>query len=434
MTSRRHQLLRASASRSGPFASYRALRQRRTTPGPNGSSAQAHTTQRARGPEGLLAPSPLLVSLAAWGWRIAVVAGLVVGATLLLSRLMLAVVPVAAAMFFTALLHRPASALKGRGVPERLAALLVLVLGGALLGGAAYLTYTRISSQSTHLMAQVNVVAGNLKHLLDRVPGSSGLRVNQLVDDAVSWLSSNRLAVVQDVLTVGRVAAEVLTQMVLTVVLTYFFLVDGERIWGWIARLTPASIRDSINGAGYRAWGVMAGWIRGSAVIATFHGVVVGIVLWLLGTPLVLPLAILVFIGSFIPIVGALVFGGLALLVTLLTQGLVPAVIFLAVLIVEDQIEAHVLQPFVVGRAVHLHPVTIVLVLVVGGALGGVVGAILAVPVTAALNAAVKYLTGVEDIEGEARGEVERFAPLGPKRSAPLPGYGPGGREHPRAR
>lgn len=381
------------------------------------------------GDRGLASPPPVLVSLAAWGWRVLVVVVLVLGVVLLLSRVMLAVVPVAAAMFFTALLHRPAAGLVRLGLPEKVAALLVLVLGGALLGFAAYLTWSRISSQSAQLMAQVNVVAGNLKGLLDRIPGSSGLRVNQLVDGAVSWLQANRLVVVQDVLAVGRVVTDVLTGMVLTVLLTYFFIVDGERMWGWLVRLVPVRTRGSINGAGHRAWGVLAGWIRGSAVIATFHGVVVGTVLWLLGTPLVLPLAILVFIGSFVPIVGALVFGGLALLVTLLTQGPVSAVIFLGVLIIEDQIEAHVLQPFVIGRAVHLHPVTIVLVLVVGGALGGVIGAIAAVPVAAAANAALKYLTGIEDIDGRPLRDEDRFTPLAPPRSAPLAGTDGGGRD-----
>ena len=247
--------------------------------------------------------------------------------------------------------------------------------------------------------------------------------MNQLVDGFVSWLQDNRLAVVQDVLAVGRVAAEALTGAVVTVLLTFFFVVDGPRMWGWLVRLVPSPVQGSVNGAGHRAWGVLSGWIRGSAVIAVFHGVVIGLTLWLLGTPLVLPLTVLVFVGSFIPIVGALVFGGLALLVTLLTQGLVPAVIFLVVLLVDDQIEAHVLQPFVVGRTVHLHPVTIVLVLVVGGALGGIIGAILAVPFTAAASASTKYLTGVEDIDGAPLGD-DRLTPMEPPRSAPLPGYG----------
>lgn len=366
----------------------------------------------------------MLVSVAAWGWRVGVVIALLIGTWLLLSSLMLAVVPVAAAMFFTALLHRPACALVNRGVPVRVAGLVVVVLGLAVLGGAGYLVASRITAQSGELTGQVNAVASDLKDQLDRFPGSSGLRVNQLVDGFVSWLQDNRLAVVQDVLAVGRVAAEVLTGLVVTILLTFFFVVDGPRMWGWLVRLVPSRVQGSVNGAGHRAWGVLSGWIRGSAIIAVFHGVVVGVTLWLVGTPLVLPLTLLVFVGSFLPIVGAVAFGGLALLVTLLTQGPVPALIFLVVLLVDDQIEAHLLQPFVVGRTVRLHPVVIVLVLVVGGTLGGIVGAILAVPVTAAANAAMKYLTGVEDIDGQPSGDDDRLSSIEPPRYAPLPGYG----------
>lgn len=387
-------------------------------PGPGAASGDER--------EGPVPPSPMLVSVAGWSWRALVVGAAVLVLLLLLSRLLLAVVPVAAALFCTALLHRPARALVRLGVPERLAGLVALLFGAAVIGAAVYFTTNRIVGQADVLTGQVDRVVADLKALLDRLPGESGLRLSDLVDRAVSWLRTNRMTAVQEVVAVGRGAAEVLTGIVLTIFLTYFFIVDGERMWGWCVRLLPGRVRQPVNGAGHRAWGVLAGWIRGSAVIATIHGVVIGLVLWLLGVPLALPLALLVFIGSFFPIVGALVFGGLALLVTLLTTGLVPALVFFGVLVVEDQLEAHVLQPFIIGRAVHLHPVAIVLVLTVGGGLGGILGAIVAVPVAAALHAAVKYLTGVEDVRGRRLDDVDRLAPLPPSRSAPLPGYGPG--------
>jgi len=145
--------------------------------------------------------------------------------------------------------------------------------------------------------------------------------------------------------------------------------------------------------------------------------------MWLIGTPLAVPLAVLIFIGSFIPIVGAVLFGGIAVLVTLLTVGIGPALILLGLLLVENQLEAHILQPFIVGRAVHLHPVAIVLVLTGAGVLAGVVGAIVAIPLVAAVNSAVKYLTGIEDIDGRALGGIDQMQPVPPPRVAPLPGY-----------
>jgi predicted PurR-regulated permease PerM len=159
---------------------------------------------------------------------------------------------------------------------------------------------------------------------------------------------------------------------------------------------------------------VLSGWITGTAIIALIHGVVIGLTLWLLGTPLAVVLAVLVFIGSFIPIIGAFVFGGFAVLVTLVTQGLVAAAILLGVLIVENLLEGHVYQPLIMGRTVRLHPVAILLGLAVGGLLAGIMGAIVAIPLIGALHAAVKYLTGIEDIDGNSLRDEDRMEPEPP--------------------
>jgi len=145
------------------------------------------------------------------------------------------------------------------------------------------------------------------------------------------------------------------------------------------------------------------------------------VAMWLLGTPLVLALALLVFFGSFIPVVGAFVFGGLAVVVTLLTVGLWPAVILLAVLVVEDLLEGHLYQPLIVGRTVKLHPVVILIALTAGSVLAGITGAIISIPLAAAVSAAVKYVTGVEDIHGNAVPDARRQVPEAPTvvRSAP---------------
>ena len=170
---------------------------------------------------------------------------------------------------------------------------------------------------------------------------------------------------------------------------------------------------------------MLSGWITGTAVIATIHAVVIGLTLWLLGTPLVAVLAVLVFIGSFIPIVGAFVFGGFACLVTLVTVGLRGALILLGVLIIEDLLEGHVYQPLIMGRTVKLHPVAILLAIAAGSVLDGVVGAIVAIPLAGSISAAVKYLRGIEDVHGNPLSDVDRMEPEPPP-LALVPGRSPG--------
>lgn len=381
----------------------------------------AAQTPAATASSGPIPPPPLLMSAAAWGWRLIVLGFVALVVILLVTRLHLVVIPILVAFLFTALLRVPVAHLRTRRLRRRLAAGLVLLVAIALAGAVIYLVSARVLSQSQQISTQFTDVLSRLEPHIDQLAGGR-LQASDLVDKLVHWIESHRLTTAHYVVQVGSIAVETVTISILSLFLTFFFLADGDRLWSWLVRLTPQRHQASVNGAGHAGWRALEGWIRGTTVIAAFHGVVIGASLWLLGAPLVLPLALLVFLGSFFPIVGALLFGGLAILVVLLTVGLWPAVVLSAVLIVEDQIEAHLLQPFVIGRAVHLHPVTIVLALAAGGALGGLFGAVVVVPAIAAGHAAVKYLTGVEDLHGRPlRGD--RMAPIPPQDSAPLPGF-----------
>jgi len=364
----------------------------------------------------------ILAGGAALSWRLLVVGTAFYALVLVLDKLTIVVVPVFVALFLTAVLHGPVRYLRRHGWPRMAATSVSLFVAAVVIVLVGYVVVTHVSSQYDAMLHQVAGVRSQLQHLLKSLPGvSTSATVDELTGRLVTWLQQHRSAVVGDLLTIGRLAGSVLTGGIIALFLTFFFLADGARMWSWLVRLTPRSAQPSVNGAGHRAWRVLSGWVVGTAAIALFHGVVVGLVLLLLGSPLVLPLAVLVFLGSFIPLVGALLFGGLAVLVTLLSGGLVPALIMFGVLVVEDQIEAHLLQPLVVGRAVRLHPVAIVLVLTGAEALGGLMGMIFAVPLVASLHAAVKYLTGVEDIDGNQPHGVDRTEPLPPPRWAPLP-------------
>lgn len=364
----------------------------------------------------------MLAGAAAVSWRLLVVALTVFAVVLVLNRLTIVVVPLFVAMFFTAMLHRPVDWLRQhswRRMPATWAVLLAAQLVFVVIG---YLAVTRTSTGYPALVSQFDQVQAQFLRSISAIPGLGGNQgFDNLGQRLTDWVQQNRSAVMGGVLTAGRYAGEIVTGLVIAFFLTYFFLADGDRIWSWTVCLFPDSARPSVNGAGHRAFWAVSGWVRGTALVALFHGVVIGTVLWLLGTPLVLPLAVLVFFGSFIPLVGAVVFGGLAVVVTLVTGGIVPALILLVVLLFENQVESHILQPFVVGHAVRLHPVAIVLVLAAGGALAGLIGAIVAVPLAAATHAAVKYLTGVEGLHGQALNDGDRREPVSPPESAPLP-------------
>ena len=368
-------------------------------------------------------PAGLAVA-AAWCWRILIVAVTFLALMLLFHRLYLVVLPVSFSFLLAALLHPLVLLLRKWGLPRPLATWGTLIITFLVLSAIGWFVVQQASADYDRLVNQVDDVIRQLRGYIERIPGTNHIQLQDLQDRVLNALKSHTQTVASGLLTAGTVVGEAITGLIVTFFVTFFFLDDGDRMWSWTVRLFPHDVQPSVRGAGYRAWHVLSGWIVGTAIIAAFHGVVIGTVLFLLGVPLAFPLAVMVFLGSFIPIVGAVLFGGLAVLVTLVAQGPISAFILLAVLLVENQVEAHLLQPFVVGRAVRLHPVAIVIALTGGGLLGGIFGAILAIPVVACAHAAVKYLTGVEDVRGRPRRlDDDRMKPEPPPDYAPLPLY-----------
>jgi predicted PurR-regulated permease PerM len=353
-----------------------------------------------------------LVLAAAWSWRLLVVGAAVWFAVTYLAGLTGLVVPVVLSLLLTALLHRPAALLR-RHLPRAAAGLLTLLAALAVAAGVVWLVERRVQGQAAALVAQAQAVLGDLRDRVAGLPGIGG-GSGSVVDEISSWVQSHGPTLASGVFTAGTVAVEVVTGVVLTLFLTLFLLIDGDRVWAWLVRLLPLRARPAVNGAGHRAWHVLSGWIAGTALISLIHAVVIGAALWLLGAPLVLVLAVLVFVGSFIPIVGAFVFGGFACLVTLVTVGLRGALVLLAVLVVEDLLEGHVYQPLIMGRSVRLHPIAVVLAVAAGGFLDGIVGAIVAIPLAGSVSAAVKYLRGIEDVHGNPLRDEDRMAPEPP--------------------
>lgn len=327
---------------------------------------------------------PLLTDLAGWGWRLGLLAVLGWGLLQVAQRVYLVTLPLAAALLLTALLSPLVDNLQGRGLP-RPGAVAVTVVGG-IIALAAVLTWV-----VTRAVAELPALFTELTNAVQRLPFRSVL-ANDWRDQLVAQLQQHRGDLTQGVLSGLLVGAEVLTGLLLTLLLTLILLSDGERMWSWLVGRLPAPAQPRLRQAGRHAYARLSGWVRGTFVIAVFHSVIVAITLFLIGAPLVAPLAILVFLGSFVPIVGSVIFGALAVLVTFAAQGLSPSIVLALVLLVDNQVEAHLLQPFLVGRYVRLHPFVVALVITAGGVLAGLAGALLAVPLTAAAYAALTHL------------------------------------------
>ena len=213
---------------------------------------------------------------------------------------------------------------------------------------------------------------------------------------------------------VGSTAADIGTGFFIVLFSTFFMLSGGDRIWAWVVRLFPRTARSRVNGAGVRAWATLTAYVRATVIVAITDGAGVGIAAAVLGVPLALPLGVLVFLGAFVPIVGALVTGIVAVLVALVAKGPVVALVMLGAVIAVQQLESHVLQPFLMGRAVAVHPLAVILSIAAGVLLAGIVGGLFAVPIAAVVNVVAAYLSGGDD-EREASadaadGVVDGFA------------------------
>ncbi len=311
----------------------------------------------------------------------------------------LAVIPMALAVLIVALLQ-PLNGLLCRGhLPRGLAAVITFLIFLAIIAGVATLAGFELASRTSDLIGQFQQTIDRLRADLLNSPlpidqaltSRAGARIQQYLQSIEGNLSAVLLKVT-------TVTARLLTGVLLCAFLVIFLLYDGPGIWRWLTSLAPDSATQRLRRAGRASWTALTGFVQGTSLIAAIHGIVIGTTLYLLGVPAYLSLALLVALGSFVPLVGALVAGSVAVLFTLGTQGPGDALILLLVLVIENELEAHVLQPFVVGRYVRLHPVAIVLALTLGSIIVGIPGTLLAVPLTGALRAAWGPLNGRESV------------------------------------
>jgi putative heme transporter len=342
-------------------------------------------------------PRVLRVS-AALGWRLLVVVAALYVIGIVVSYVAAVVVPVAIALLLAALLAPAVHQLQARQVPRGMATALVLIGGLALLGGVlafVVVTFVRgVPDLASQLTASINDIAAWLRTGPLKL---SDTQLSRFQAEVLNTLSANQASITAGALTTAATAAETLTEILLVVFTLIFFLHGGLAIWQFLLGVVPGRVRNRVDVAGRRGLAALVSYVRATAVVATVDAVAIGIALAVLGIPLAVPLAALVFLGAFIPIIGAVVAGAVAVMIALVAQGLVSALIVLGVVIAVMQLESHVLQPLLLGRAVKLHPLAVVLSIATGLLVGGIAGALLAVPLLAVLNSGIRSLLSEAD-------------------------------------
>ncbi|MDQ2583024.1 AI-2E family transporter [Saccharothrix yanglingensis] len=355
-------------------------------------------------------PRLLRVS-AALSWRfVAVVAALYV-VFHVIGFLASIVIPVGIALLLAALLSPAVTQLNRSGVPRGVATGLVLVGGLALVGGVLTFVISEFSKGLPDLQKQVGASLDQIRVWLRDGPlHLSDVQFQQYVDDVVKTIQDNQADITSGALTTAATLGEILTGLILALFTLIFFLHDGDGIWRFMVRIVPRDVRDRADVAGRRGFSSLVSYVRATALVAVVDAVGVGIGLWIVDVPLVVPLSALVFLGAFIPIVGAVITGAVAVLVALVAVSPVAALIVLAILIGVMQLESHVLQPLLLGRAVKLHPLSVVLAIATGLVVSGIAGALLAVPLLAVLNSGIRSLLSESDRDVEPR-EVDVLEP-----------------------
>jgi len=352
--------------------------------------------------------TPLVRKTAAWAWRLLVIFAAIVALVWVVKRLELIVVPVALATMLAALLSPAVDLLDRRGAPRGGAVALMLLGGMAVVGGILAFVISQFIKGAPALVDQVSTSIKGVGDWLTYGPlHINQQQIDQFRKSAIDALQNNQEKLTSGALSTAGTVTEIVTGALLVLFTLIFVLQGGRDIFTFVTKIFPVNVRDRVRDAGRAGFHSLIGYVRATFLVALVDAAGIGTGLAIMGIPLALPLASLVFLGAFIPLVGAVIAGFLAVIVALIAKGWIFALITLGLIIAVQQLEGHVLQPLVMGRAVSIHPLAVVLAIAGGGVLGGIVGALLAVPTVAFLNSAGRVLLARDPAAEEARLESE---------------------------
>jgi predicted PurR-regulated permease PerM len=336
---------------------------------------------------------------AAWGWRFLVISAAGALILYLLNFFIVVVLPLVIALLIAALAMPAVGWLTRRGLPRKVAALLVVLVGLGLIALLVTFVGNQVSSGASNLSSQVDSGLGQVRDWLRTGPlHVTDKQISSGLDSAQEQLKNLGQDLAGRLTEVGTTLGHVVAGLFIVLFATYFFLADGPVIWAWLVRLFPRAGRRQAHTSGLVAWRSLTQFVRATVLVAATDAAGIMIGAAILQVPFVSAIGVLVFLGAFVPMVGATVSGVVAVLVALVAQGPFTALIMLLVVIAVQQLEAHILQPFLMGRFVSVHPLGVIVALAIGVLVAGIAGALVAVPLAASLNAVVQHLASYTDV------------------------------------
>lgn len=350
---------------------------------------------------------------ASWSWRVLIILAFTGVMIWLLSYVSLVIISLLIAALLATLMRPVHNFFRMLKFPEIFAAISSIIVLIGFVAGLLYLVGQEIVQGFADMAGQVTEGLTELLNMAEEIASGFGMELSS--DQLTSWLQElqstiqdNSGAIMGGAMSIGSTAGNIVTGLILALFTLIFFLSDGRRMWDFSVNFVPRKHRPAVHGAGRRGWQALSSYVRVQVFVAAVDAVGIGVGAAILGVPLALPVAVLVFLGAFIPIIGAVLTGAIAVLLALVANGLVNALLMLGVVLLVQQVESNVLQPIVMGKAVNIHPLPVVLAVTGGTLLLGIVGALFAVPVLAFLNRAVRYIANEEWRRDDEAMEMDR--------------------------
>lgn len=381
---------------------------------------QFRTADPMRPKENAAASVPWALRVAAaFSWRLIVVAAAAVGIVYLMTQLSIILLPIAVALLLAVLMDPLLRLFHVRmGLNRTVSAALTLIAGLAIVVILLTQALGGIFTQVPLLVKRAGVGMTEVSNWIVQDPLNLGYNretIDQVLSTMTSevsyWLSQHASTVAGSALSFTSTIVSLGASTLITLFVLFFFLKDGRTIWLWVVRLFPAPAREPIHESAIRGWVTLRGYVGAQIKVAAIDAAGIGLGAAFIGVPMALPITVVVFFGSFIPIVGALISGAIAVFVAIVDQGATAGLIMLIVILLVQQVEGHLLQPLLMSSAVSIHPLAVLLAVAGGGSAAGIPGALFAVPLVAFLNSTFLYLHGYDPIPS-LRTEIDR--PGGP--------------------
>lgn len=341
---------------------------------------------------------PSLNYLAGLSWRLLAIVGVSAVIIFLVMYLKVVVIPFLVAILVTALLYPLVKWLTKIGVKRAIAVAISVVAMFVIVAGLGFVVVREVRSAYPDLRDRSEVIIANTRETLSGEPFNIGENeINGYIDSVVSFAQENSSTLASGLVSFGSAATNVVTGIFLVIFAVIFMLLDGKNIWRWTTTLFPKGQRKKLLDAGFKGWKTLINFVKSQVAVAGIDAVGIGIGALLLQVPLAIPIAVMVFLGSFIPVVGAIVTGAIAIVLALVFNGWIAGLLMLGVVLIVQFVESQLLQPFLIGKAVSVHPLAILLAVAVGALIAGIPGALFSVPIVAVLNVMVASLMGSDE-------------------------------------